>query len=214
MRMRAYYSVALLGLFTYAVSGCSNGSESKGKAEKASSNAKKNESDDTDDSADDDEDPAPPPKSPRKTTTLPPTDDTPAAPSSTATATATASATATATGTATGTAASTSSGTGTGTSAIVEFHIKAGTGSQPWNTAATMLTAKVGQTIRLVNDDTIAHYLHTGGAPCPHGTAAFKPGATYDCVAAKAIDPAATKTPATYDHTAGPTSSFFLKVVP
>ena len=95
---------------------------------------------------------------------------------------------------------------------IVEFHIKAGTGKSPWNTAAETVIVKVGQTLRLINDDSVTHRLHTGGSPCPHGDN-FAPGKTYDCVVTKTIDPA--KTPgATYDHIAGPKATFFLKAVP
>jgi hypothetical protein len=51
---------------------------------------------------------------------------------------------------------------------VVEFHIKPGTGAKGYNTAATAVTVKVGQTLRLFNDDTVVHRLHTSGAPCPH----------------------------------------------
>jgi hypothetical protein len=95
---------------------------------------------------------------------------------------------------------------------VVVFRIKAGTGNQPWNTADTMVTVKVGQTLRIVNDDTVTHRLHTGGAPCPHGTN-FGPGASYDCVATRALDPAATPG-RTYDHIVGDTALFFVKAVP
>jgi hypothetical protein len=63
---------------------------------------------------------------------------------------------------------------------IVEFRIKAGTGQGPWNTQQTPIVAKVGQTIRLINDDSIQHQLHTNGRMCPHGDL-FGPGETYDC---------------------------------
>ncbi len=95
---------------------------------------------------------------------------------------------------------------------VVVFRIKAGTGNQPWNTADTMVTVKVGQTLRIVNDDTVTHRLHTGGAPCPHGTN-FGPGASYDCVATRALDPAATPG-RTYDHIVGNTALFYVKAVP
>ncbi len=95
---------------------------------------------------------------------------------------------------------------------IVEFRIKAGTAKAPWNTKETLVTAKIGQTVRIFNDDTVTHRLHTGGAPCPHG-ANIAPGASADCVVTKAIDPGAGK-PATYDHIAGNNASFFLKTVP
>ena len=43
----------------------------------------------------------------------------------------------------------------------VEFRIKAGTGKGDWNTRATMVTLKVGDTLKFVNDDAVAHALHT-----------------------------------------------------
>ena len=95
---------------------------------------------------------------------------------------------------------------------VVEFHIEAGTGKGPWNAQADTLVVKVGQTVHVVNDDTVVHRLHTNGAPCPHGPN-FAPGATFDCVASKAFDPAGPAGPV-YDHIAGTSAQFWLKVVP
>jgi hypothetical protein len=95
---------------------------------------------------------------------------------------------------------------------VVEFHIKAGTGKGAWNTQAEMLVVKVGQVVHVVNDDTVTHRLHTNGAPCPHGSN-FAAGATFDCVASKAFDPAGPSGPV-YDHIAGTSAQFWLKVVP
>jgi negative regulator of replication initiation len=58
---------------------------------------------------------------------------------------------------------------------IVEFHIKHGTGNQPWNTAEEIITAKVGNILRIVNDDTVSHRPHTSGVPFPHPEAIFFP---------------------------------------
>jgi plastocyanin len=69
---------------------------------------------------------------------------------------------------------------------VVDFHIAAGTGTAPWNTLANPIVVKIGQTLRFHNDDSIAHELHTAGSPCPHGTRAFNPGETYDCVISSA----------------------------
>jgi hypothetical protein len=92
---------------------------------------------------------------------------------------------------------------------VVIFRIKAGTGTSSWNTAAEMVNVKVGQTLRLVNDDTVTHRLHTNGAPCPHGSN-FAPGASFDCKVTKEFDSA--KTPAgMYDHIAGNTAVFNVK---
>ena len=96
---------------------------------------------------------------------------------------------------------------------VVVFRIKAGTGNGAWNTAETMITAKVGQVIRFVNDDTVRHRLHTGGEPCNHGPN-FEPGATWDCVAS---DPVVSEAGAirTYDHNSGRNNApVFMKVDP
>src|SRR4051812_48707754 len=68
------------------------------------------------------------------------------------------------------------------TADVVEFRIAAGTGDKPWNKSETPIVVKVGQTLRLVNDDSVAHQLHTLGSPCPHGDRTFNHGETYDCV--------------------------------
>jgi hypothetical protein len=93
---------------------------------------------------------------------------------------------------------------------IVEFRIAAGTGRNPLNTPDTFVSAKVGQTLRFYNDDTITHRFHTGGIPCPHGPN-FAPGTSYDCVLTREIDTVA-RPGALYEHISGPTALFYLKV--
>jgi len=63
---------------------------------------------------------------------------------------------------------------------IVTFHIAAGTGSVSWNTAATTVVAAVGDTLRIVNDDTVPHRPHTTGSPFPHPTSDIAPGQSAD----------------------------------
>jgi hypothetical protein len=94
---------------------------------------------------------------------------------------------------------------------VVEFHIAAGTGNKPWNTAATVLTVKVGQTLHIVNDDSIQHRLHTNGKPCPHGTTMPANGGVYDCVIASTY--ATESDGAVYDHFYGSSATFYLKAV-
>jgi len=96
---------------------------------------------------------------------------------------------------------------------IVTFGIAPGTGANPWNTAGTMITGKVGQQLVITNNDTVAHRLHTGGKPCPHQQGNIAPGGSFTCDLAAAIDPGAAN-PTTYDHIAGNSAFFFLKVTP
>ncbi len=92
---------------------------------------------------------------------------------------------------------------------IVEFRIKAGTGSGGWNTQNEMIAAKVGQTIRVFNDDTIVHRLHTANnAPCAHGVN-IPVGGSKDCVVGKAFD--STNSNAVYDHIVGPSAKIWIK---
>jgi hypothetical protein len=61
---------------------------------------------------------------------------------------------------------------------VVEFRIKAGTGNGAWNTAANPIRLKVGQELRVTNDDSIQHFIHTNGAPFFHPFAGINPGET------------------------------------
>jgi hypothetical protein len=130
--------------------------------------------------------------------------------------TSTATATGTRSQTTTGNTTNTSSSTGTGTSTgpkVVEFRIKQGTGTGPWNTRDTMVTVKVGDTLKIVNDDTTVHRLHTGGAPCPHQPGnGLQKGQEYICEVKSALE-VGSGAPVTYDHNQGTSASFFLRAV-
>lgn len=91
---------------------------------------------------------------------------------------------------------------------IVEFHIKPNTGKNAWNTRDSLVEVKVGQTLRIFNDDSVAHYLHTPGEPCPHGANPFKGGEFYDCVVTKVADPDNT---ILYDHQFGAKARFYVR---
>lgn len=57
----------------------------------------------------------------------------------------------------------------------VEFHIKAATQSGDWNNKEDIVNVKVGDTLKIVNHDSISHALHTeDDAPFKH-TKAIKP---------------------------------------
>jgi hypothetical protein len=93
---------------------------------------------------------------------------------------------------------------------IVEFHFAAGTGRSAWNTQETTVEVRIGDTLRIINDDTIAHQLHTNGAPCDHGTS-MRPGGHYDCFIQFALNPD-TDGPL-YDHNVGSSAPFWLKTI-
>ncbi len=61
---------------------------------------------------------------------------------------------------------------------VVTFHILAGTGSKAWNSAETPIPLQAGQTLQVVNDDSVMHWIHTDGAPFFHPFSGIAPGAT------------------------------------
>jgi hypothetical protein len=97
-----------------------------------------------------------------------------------------------------------------GQPALVVFHIPAGTGGSPWNTLATIVVAAVGDTLRIVNDDSVAHMPHASGSPFPHPTTDIQPGQQADYVLQSPFDPG-TSTPL-YDHDHGPAAQFWIRV--
>ena len=98
---------------------------------------------------------------------------------------------------------------------VVIFHIRTPRPHDgPWNARETAVEVKVGQILRLVNDDYtdhdpgedgVKHYLHTPGVPCEHGSAPFAD--TYDCVITAPSDPDRN---VLYDHNFGPQARFFV----
>ena len=94
---------------------------------------------------------------------------------------------------------------------LVEFRIEAGTGGEAWNDAASMVEVKVGDTLRIHNDDNVDHRLHTNGRPCDHGSN-IAPGESFDCVISDPVEPG--NSPPTYDHNFGRNASFFVRATP
>lgn len=92
--------------------------------------------------------------------------------------------------------------------AVIDFHIALGTGGGPWNTPQTTVEARVGDTVRIINDDSIDHLMHTFGRPCPHQQNISKPGDTYECEIATTVDP---RIDTLYDHNFGIVSRFYLR---
>jgi hypothetical protein len=95
---------------------------------------------------------------------------------------------------------------------VVEFHIAAGTGQGPWNTTAQAVTAHVGDVLRIVNDDSVPHRLHTDGSPFPHPSADIAPSQSADYVLQSAFQ--AGNGHVLYDHDSGPAATFSLVVLP
>ena len=65
-----------------------------------------------------------------------------------------------------------------GAGGVVTFHIPAGTGKKAWNSAETPIPLQAGQTLEIVNDDSVQHWIHTDGAPFFHPFAGIAPGAS------------------------------------
>ncbi len=95
---------------------------------------------------------------------------------------------------------------------LVEFRIQPGTGNEAWNTEETMLVTDVGQTLLLINDDSIRHTLHSFGVPMAHGDP-IEPGESAQYVLAAPYD-RGDQTPELWDHEAGEPAYFWLQVLP
>jgi hypothetical protein len=95
-------------------------------------------------------------------------------------------------------------------SSIVEFVIPSGTGNKSWNESSQRLVLFQGQTLRIRNQDSIPHQLHTADRPCAHGEV-IKPGEAGDCVLTQTFD-VRTEGPL-YSHEF-PEARFWLTVLP
>lgn len=90
--------------------------------------------------------------------------------------------------------------------ALVVFTIPAGAGASDWNTGENPVEMTVGDTLRLVNKDTVAHRLHTDGAPFPHQAEPLPSGASVDLVTSEPF------TGSLYCHL-HPSSQFWIEVL-
>jgi len=93
---------------------------------------------------------------------------------------------------------------------VVEFHIPRGVAAGPWNTREQMIQARVGDTLRLVNDDTVPRRLHTSGSPFPHPDADIMPGQAEDLVLLTPFDPGINQP--LHDHVHGLAAQFWITV--
>ena len=94
---------------------------------------------------------------------------------------------------------------------IVTFRIPAGTGASAWNTQDAPVVATVGDTLRIVNDDGVAHGLHTNGVPFPHPATDIPPGASRDFVLQFAFNEQGV-IQSLYDHDFGQPAQFWIQV--
>ena len=90
--------------------------------------------------------------------------------------------------------------------ALVVFTIPAGTSGSDWNTPETEVVMAVGDTLRLINKDSMAHQLHTDGAPFPHQESPLAQGESEDLVTTQAF------TGWLYCHLHGSSSQFWIEV--
>lgn len=97
-------------------------------------------------------------------------------------------------------------------SGAIVFHIPAGTGTQPWNTPERAIVATVGNTLRIVNDDSVPHRLHTSGIPFPHPSTDILPGQAADFVLQAPFDSGVSQP--LHDHDAGSNAQFWINVRP
>jgi len=96
--------------------------------------------------------------------------------------------------------------------AMVEFHIPRGVGQGAWNTREQPVEAAVGDTLRIVNDDSVPRRLHTTGRPFPHPAEDIPPGQVGEFLLQTPFDPA--KNEFLQDHVHGPTAPFWIHVRP
>lgn len=97
-------------------------------------------------------------------------------------------------------------------SGIVEFRIPSGTQGGPWNTFDAPVRVTVGQTLRVYNDDVVAHTIHSTGAPFEHGPT-IQPGQFADHPIVKPLTPDRAA-PANYEHDAGTGAPFWVVATP
>jgi plastocyanin len=97
--------------------------------------------------------------------------------------------------------------------ALVVFRIQSGTSAGDWNTEAHTVHARVGDTLRIINDDLMTHRPHTDGHPFPNpsGSEGLDPGKSRDYVLETAYDSRPGHT--LYCAIHGQSSHFWLDVV-
>jgi hypothetical protein len=98
-----------------------------------------------------------------------------------------------------------------GYSKVVMFEIKNGTGNYSWNTQQETVQVQVGDILRVFNNDSITHRLHTNGAPCEHSPD-IKTTKFWDCKIQRPYNVEAQGP--LYDHYVGDEAAFWINAVP
>ncbi|MGI9616137.1 MAG: CAP domain-containing protein [Acidimicrobiales bacterium] len=92
---------------------------------------------------------------------------------------------------------------------VVEFRIPAGTGVGPWNSYDTRVRVSVGQILRIYNDDSVSHTVHSTGVPFEHGRS-IRPGEFADHPILQPLSPNRSA-PANYEHAVGASAAFWVE---
>jgi hypothetical protein len=96
---------------------------------------------------------------------------------------------------------------------VVTFAIKSGTGDGPWNAKDNMVVTKVGQILRITNNDSTPKQIHTPGSPFAHGKS-IAPGETVEYKIDSPLDPGDGEEAPTYNHLVGRGAPFWLRADP
>ncbi len=104
---------------------------------------------------------------------------------------------------------------GVSTTDRIVFRIPNGAGTSPWNSSTAPVLAFVGQVVRICNNDSRGHRLHTGGNPCSHQNNTMANGQFYDCTISSTAGANATTgiVGGTYDHDIGTNAAFYVRVL-
>ncbi|HEX7071378.1 MAG TPA: hypothetical protein VF190_11255 [Rhodothermales bacterium] len=95
---------------------------------------------------------------------------------------------------------------------VLEFRIRSGIGAQPWNEESSPVIGRVGDTLRLINDDFLPHKLHTRGTPFPHASIDILPQHSFDHLLLAPHDPVIDGP--LFDHNSGQSAQFWISVSP
>lgn len=96
------------------------------------------------------------------------------------------------------------------TSNLVTYTIVNGHGSAPWGSLSNPIRGVVGQVLRIINNDSSNHQIHTAGNPFNH-TEGIGSNTMMDFTLLRPITTTSI-TPSTYEHNFGPSSPIYFAV--